>query len=304
MPQPVDGGLEPIGLSFGSMMSMGTATGTAAAEAAAAADGGKLEGAGLSFGSTMSYSVAAAPGTATGHARQGSFGGHQGAPAVDGGLQEIGTSFGSLSLAEGERERIIAEAEREMMLDSERAGAVPTLLQQQKSKGNLLECSDTESEEEEATDTSAQKSAEWGKLQATLAAQEQSMRTTHTTAAMPPPLFGGRGGGSHPVPEATLNIPTAGLDREFSQMSAMSFGDDFAPAPVAYSDFVVPTAIHGGTGHYDAGQGFHSDMPPPPPEMKKGLSDDWKDGDQVLEFTYLNRGNSLASETFSEPPES
>ena len=79
---------------------------------------------------------------------------------------------------------------------------------------------------------------------------------------MPPPLFGGRGGGSHPVPEATLNIPTARLDREVSGISTMSFRDDFAPAPVAYSDFVVPTAIHGGTGQYEADQAFHSDVPP------------------------------------------
>lgn len=283
IPQPVDGGLEPVGLSFGSMMSIGTAPGN------------KLEAAGLSFGSMMSCTST----NTAGHARNGSFGWGLQAPP-DGGLQDIGTSFGSLSLAEGERERIIAEAERDMMIELAGEGAaVPTFLQQHKSKGNLLECSDTESEDEETSaEASAQKSVEWDKLQAALAAQDKSKRTTHAQAAMSRPLYrGGRVDASHPSPGTTFSIPTMGLDRGFSQMSAISVGEDVGHSPV-YGDFVVPDAINGISGHYDGAQV----MPPPPPEMKRGSSDDWKEDDQDLEFTFLNRGNSLASETFTATP--
>jgi hypothetical protein len=323
------------------MMSIGTST--VGAAAAAAAEAIRLESAGLSFGSTMSYTTTAGGGTAGaqhaagGHARYGSFGGyssggdqyhpHSMPPQPDGGLQDIGTSFGSLSLAEGERERLTREAAREMMLDDDDAataastggGGVPTFLQQHKSKGNLLECSDTESDDEETSaEASAQKSVEWDKLQAALAAQEHSVRTTHTTAAMPSPLCVGREGGgnsssrAHPAPGTTFSIPTTGLDRDLSQMSAISVGEDFGPAPpAAYGDYVVPTAIYGGninTGLHNnsfdgAALGFHSDnMPPPPSEMKRGKSEDWKEDEQDFEYpTYLDRGYSLASETFSEP---
>ena len=295
IPQPVDGGLEPIGFSFGSMMSIGTDVGMAASAAA-----GRLERAGLSFGSAMSYSV-------LGGSR------HAVAPPVDGGLQDIGTSFGSLSLADGERERIIALAKREMMLEQNtsaggEAYVTPTLLQQQKSTGNLLDCSDTESEDEDTSaDASAQKSAQWEKLQAALAAQDESMRTSQLTASMPPPSFGIRSsmisntGQQLPYPAVglTFQIPTAGLDRDFSQMSAISVQEDFNPSSLATSSYVLPTPSVIQMDVYD------SKMPPPPAAIKKGCSDDWSTGDiedededARLEYTFLNRGNSLASEQF------
>jgi len=301
---PVDGGLEPVGLSFGSMMSIGTT---------------KLENAGLSFGSTMSYSVAGGAGGGSGapgsHGRHGSFGGAPPA-AVDGGLQDIGTSFGSLSLADGERERIIAAAERDMMMMESAAAAAPTLLQQQKSTGNLLDCSDTDSDDEETSaEASAQQSAQWEKLQAALAEQDKSIRNSQTTAAMPPPsAFSNyhhhgqqqqqqqRGGGhnNHPALGSTFQIPAAtNLDRDFSQMSAISVAEDFEPAPASYPGCIVPNAAsHYQQGNANNNDGFNADMPPPPPEMKKERSDDWSKDVTDLEYTYLNRGNSLASENF------
>jgi len=302
MPQPVDGGLEPIGLSFGSMMSMGTEMGMAAAAAAE-----KLESGGLSFGSAMSYSVVGPR--------------HSAAAPPDGGLQDIGTSFGSLSLADGERERIIAAAEREMMMAAATTSAAdaevapPTFLQQQKSTGNLLDCSDTESEDEDTSaEASAQKSAKWEMLQKALAEQDQTIRNSQLTAAMPPPAFAGNrnnhqhnmnSGRTHhnqqpqPAIGSTFQIPTVGLDRDFSQMSAISVQEDFEPLPAATQSYVVPMPAAVQKDVYD------SEMPPPPPDFKKGRSDDWSQGDldgddedANLEFTFLNRGNSLASEKF------
>ena len=289
IPHPVDGGLEPIGLSFGSMMSVGTDLGMTA---------GKLESAGLSFGSwsAMSYSV---------------MGGSRHAVAPpDGGLQDIGTSFGSLSLAEGERERIIALAERDKMLstqppDGEAADVPPTFLQQQKSTGNLLDCSDTESEDEDTSaEASAQKSAQWEKLQAALAEQDESIRNSRLTAAMPPTAFGFRNNNrqqpSYPAVGSTFQIPHTALDRDFSQMSAISVQEDFEPvSAVSYQSYVLPTPAAVQQVVYD------SQMPPPPAAIKKGRSDDWSTGnlddedeDVKLEYTFLNRGNSLASEQF------
>jgi hypothetical protein len=353
VPQPVDGGLEPIGLSFGSMMSMGTATAEAAA---AAAENIKLEDAGLSFGSMMSYSVAgnahgssSAPMHSSAAGRYGNSNRQYSAPAPppDGGLADIGTSFGSLTLAEGDRERIIAEAERDMLLamrgsgktdHSSDAAAPPSFLQQQKSKGNLLDCSDTESEDEETSGgISAQKSADWDKMQAAMAKQIQNLQTSgnatgtaHTT--MPPPPFGGGGGVPPPhrgrtgmeesTPHSsnpsgtTFHMPTMGLDREFSQMSAISVGEDFDPAPASYRYDHHPTPQsdrdyrdsrdpHQERQQYHV---FHMPPPPPPPpsvpNKQTERNDQWKEGDEPdLEYTYLNRGNSLASEPFSEAPE-
>jgi hypothetical protein len=87
LPQPVDGGLEPTGFSFGSMMSIGTAA--PASVVPTVGDGTKLEDAGLSIGSMMSY-------TPIRNMRRGSGSAWVGRNATvlppDGGLQDVGMS--------------------------------------------------------------------------------------------------------------------------------------------------------------------------------------------------------------------
>jgi hypothetical protein len=262
---PVDGGLEPVGLSFGSMMSIGTQD--------------KLEPGGLSFGSMMSMSV-------------------KGVDAVDGGLEAIGTSFGSLTLTT--EDQMAVEDQRRLLrvmeADQESAEAMPTatFLNAAKSQGNLLECSDTDSdgEDESAHERSAQKSAEWEKLQATFKMQTNSMPDS---AAMPPPMFPGG-------TPSTLTIPNTTFNRDFSQMSAFSVGDeDFqetiipqhvpAAGNFGFSLEMPPPA---GINNYGGGGGGGDTMPPPPPVLQKQDSDaaDWRD----LEISYLNRGESLSED--------
>ena len=255
---PVDGGLEPAGLSIGSMMSIGDA---------------KLESAGLSFGSMMSgVSIKDTP------------------HAVNGGLENIGTSFGSLSLAPEDQTRLFSA----LLADQGSVEAAPqTLLYSNKSKGSLLDCSDTDSdvEEESGFTSSVQKSAEYEKLKATVLAQHVS-QSGSAAAGVPPPLFPG----SAP---ATLNIPSeTTFQRDFSQMSAISVGEDFA-------ETVIPGHRYAGVGE----GGFSSEMPPPaamfvagddvdgmpppPPIMQKQTSEEeW----EQFEIAYLNRGNSLAED--------
>jgi hypothetical protein len=225
----------------------------------------------------------------------------RGVDAVDGGLEAVGTSFGSLSLATEDQRKLVRILEAD---GQDSVQAMPTFLNAAKSQGNLLECSDTDSdgEDESAPQRSAQKSAEWEMLQATFQAQSNSMPQS---ASMPPPMFPGG-------TPSTLNIPNTTFNRDFSQMSAMSVGEeDFRESilpeqrPAVHDSYGYdggfslvmppPTGIYGGGG---GGGGEEYDMPPPPPPppMQKQESDavDWSQ----LETTYLNRGDSLADEQF------
>lgn len=252
---PVDGGLEPAGLSFGSVMSLGTVN---------TADL-KLETAGLSFGSLMSYSVADNKPKAP--------------EAVDGGLEAIGTSFGSLSLATTDKERLIASLEEPKNMPPV-LEAAPTFLRHEKSRGSLLACSDTDSDDEESSSAAQQsqnKSAEWEKLKATLAAQNYT-----ASASTAPPLFGNH---HHMSASTNLHIPTTNFDRE---MSAISVGDDFGEQVMPFKAASAHNSFSGDA--YSM---------PPPPAMKKGESEEWETAEQ-LEYALLNRGgDSLAAEDFA-----
>ena len=254
---PVDGGLEPAGLSFGSVMSISTAD-------------IKLEPGGLSFGSMMSFVREEAGAPPAGQAA---------APeAVDGGLEAIGTSFGSLSLATTDRNQFVESMGR---IDEaqEAVEAPPTFLSQQKSKGNLLDCSDTDSDDEQdSAQASAQKSADWEKLQATLAAQNYDPKASAVT---PPSIF--PPGGLRPQ---TLDIPATTLDRDFSQMSAISVGEDFS----GFDQHVVPEG--GPNEPHDPVVNLKDtfDMPPPPAAMKKQESDGWEPTDHI-QYAYANHGH-------------
>ena len=281
---PVDGGLESsVGVSFGSLMSIGSSN-----------SGGptRLETGGLSFGSPMSYSV------------RGDV-----PPAVDGGLEGIGTSFGSLSL---DREKVlppgglledvgtsfgsmtISTQDRDDLLNAVGANAgseqeaspsavaameklaTQTFLAQQKSKGSLLECSDTESEDEEqSAQNSAQKSAEWDKLQATLAAQSKIPMASN----VPPALSSKRQ--SRRQPETVpIDIQAAPFNRDYSQMSAISLGDgDFAQ----YQEQVMPEV----DGAYNDSDDQNAMPPPPPPPPMQQRRQPHVDDEDFDDFNAL-----------------
>ena len=215
VPAMVDGGLEPAGLSFGtigsvSMMSFGN---------------GKLEAGGTSFGSVMSFSVASrAP------------------DMVDGGLEPVGTSFGSLSLNSTDEKYLqhalgantacqggqssLNKPNRTLAATHQNNSityATPPLFSEQRSTGNLLECSDTESEgdEEAPAALQASKTAEWEKLKAMLDHKTQShSRSPHRNFQVPT--------GFQMPPEG---LPTTTFEHNFSELSAMSMAEDFTDSP-------------------------------------------------------------------------
>jgi hypothetical protein len=285
MVHPVEGGLEPAGLSAGSMMSIGTIYST------------NLENAGMSLGSMIT--------------------------AVDGGLEAIGTSFGSMTIGgpnntDSSNNPLlppVAEARlpppppppKQLPMEP-----VPTFLRQKRSKGDLLECSDTESEDEEqSAHASAQKSAEWEKLKATFEAQMAG--GAYNSATVPPSLNNhpmgmspARGQPRTATATATataleqqrplaLDIPQTGFGRDLSQMSACSVGDypddDHHHYP-SESIFTAPLQIG---GQQQRENNSRSEMPPP--VLTRTESEELR----AFEATLLNRGSSLAAEDFDVP---
>lgn len=247
----VGGGLEPTGISFGSI-SMNSVS-------------GKLEPAGTSFGSMMSYTV-----------------GSKAPEPIDGGLEPIGTSFGSLSLNSAEQSNLQRALNSDGQ-DSRRAkefDAIPTLLSQQKSMGNLLECSDTESDEPEEDKAlkQASKSAEWEKLKSIL---EAHTNMENIQASQPPAPYR-----SQNAPcEA---IPHTGFDRDFSNVSAMSMGE--------FEDFdnLAPLNQKNEPSHEYDSNNVASEMAPPPPLPihKEDDDDDSISSREKLQLMYLTQGGA------------
>ena len=220
LPSMIDRGLEPAGLSFGTI---GSATMMSFANE-------KLEAAGISFGSVMSHSVAS-------RARET----ERLPDMVDGGLEPIGTSFGSLSLNSVDQKKLqqAIEANNSNRIDplwtkqtrgfarernNDITFATETLFAEQRSAGNLLECSDTESEDETETPGSlhANKTAEWEKLQAMIS-QHTNSHYDNRYNTFPLPLQGTQ------LPSERL--PTTTFEHNFSELSAMSMGEDFLESP-------------------------------------------------------------------------
>lgn len=240
------GGLEQTGISIGSI-SMNSVI-------------GKLEPAGTSFGSMMSYTVASkAP------------------EPIDGGLEPIGTSFGSLSLNSVEQNNLQRALNSDAQ-DGKRPKefeAVPTLLSQQKSMGNLLECSDTESEEEEDRALKqASKSAEWEKLKAILEAHTNM----ENNQASQPPVAQYRSQNAAPC-EA---IPHTGFDRDFSNISAMSMGE--------FEDFDNIATKTESSLEYDPNHAAGMAPPPPMPIHQEKDDDDSISSRERLQLMYLAQG--------------
>eukprot|EP00545_Synedropsis_sp_CCMP1620_P000493 CAMPEP_0119032280 /NCGR_PEP_ID=MMETSP1176-20130426/41973_1 /TAXON_ID=265551 /ORGANISM="Synedropsis recta cf, Strain CCMP1620" /LENGTH=562 /DNA_ID=CAMNT_0006988691 /DNA_START=150 /DNA_END=1835 /DNA_ORIENTATION=- len=243
------GALEPSGISFGSvsMMSVGN---------------GKLEAAGTSFGSMMSFTVAStkAPGM------------------VDGGLEPIGTSFGSLSLNSGDQNALrqaLSGTAHQQQPANINSFATPTLLSQQRSQGNLLECSDTESEddEEEAAPNGASKSVEWEKLKSML----ESHTNMEQSSDMPP--------GQHQYQQQPQQFQQQ-IPQQYQQQN-QQFGA--MPPTVFYENI---SAL--GMGDFGNGDGDFNDamaMPPPPPMNAKPPDDDLTPEErQQLQMMMLAEG--------------
>jgi hypothetical protein len=194
VPQAMDS-LEPTGISFGdvSMMSVGT----------------KLQEQGCSFGTMMSYNTIRAD-------------------APEGGLEAIGTSFGSLSLDTTNRDTLFHSLE----LAAAGPEVPPMFYREEKASGNLLDCSDTESEDSKSqTQVTAQKSAAWEKMRSSIAAQTQ-LHSQESNEMMPPPV-GGRVGTHQGAPfindmkGSVLTVPAPNFNRNFSQLSAWSAADEY-----------------------------------------------------------------------------
>jgi len=235
---PPDGGLEPSGISYGSVMMT---------------DNGprKLESGGTSFGTAMSYKKTAtaeampeptgilenAPGASFGDASMMSvntrkledagfsFGSAMsfGTNMVDGGLEAIGTSFGSLSLDTRNRETLFHQ------LELAAAGPeIPPMLNATKSTANLLACSDSEEEDEDESQKhlmARRKSEAWERMQASVANNLSSQRSNHSTVESkdimpPPPMMASRD-----KTGTDIAVPTTTFDRDFSQLSAFEDGD-------------------------------------------------------------------------------
>jgi hypothetical protein len=233
VPEAMDS-LEPTGVSFGdvSMMSVGTR---------------KLEEVGCSFGTAMSYNTIRGP------------------DAPEGGLEAIGTSFGSLSLDTTNRDTLFHSLE----LAAAGPEIPPMFSTEERAKGNLLECSDTESEDSQSQQQLvAQKSAAWDKMRLSFSAHtdlhaDKSKGTVGSNELMPPPA--GRAGtndeGGAPLIATTeikgtvLSVPTTNFERDFSQLSAWGEGDDY------------PHERHDDDDDEDDA------LPPPPQELMKQTSE-------------------------------
>lgn len=200
LPPAIDS-LEPIGISFGDISMMSTGT-------------NRLEAGGTSFGTMMSLATM----------------------LPDGGLEAVGTSFGSLSLDPMDRDQLFQRLE----VTGGGPWIPPMFDVEDRATGNLLECSDTESDDSGSNaDLVAQKSEAWEKMRMSVAQtqlrhSQSKGGTVNSDELMPPPVSGCRSNGS-PIKEGTvLSVPTTTMERDFSQMSAWNDDEDddeAAPAP-------------------------------------------------------------------------
>jgi hypothetical protein len=345
-PPPVDGGLEPSSLSFGTYMSIGTietslntsdhyyrefrderplqqqqpdgVNGTAApvdgglessqgvsfGTAVMSVDSLQLERAGISVGSVMSLNTmpAAVDGGLEGiGASFGSMSISQHVPsAVDGGLYSIGMSFGSLSLTAEDRTMLINSLREDNIEIPAILESTPTFLSAQRSTANLLECSDTDSDEESRKASSAHPSADWEKLQATLAAQNNA--GIPSSSVFPPPLFPGTrsnppGVSNFPFPSGSneFYVPTTGFDRDLSALSVGDFEPSYVTSPSTERD---RQAMPPPANRYSNVAITELSLPaatPPPLPLRKDESNPWEDVDE-LDRSYLAQGNSLSEE--------
>jgi hypothetical protein len=258
-----------------------------------------LETAGFSIGSVMSF----VPETTQGSVQLQETLTSLSAPhPVDLGLEAIGMSLGSMSLAMNDND-IPPPVDQTKRSSYE---ASPTFLQQAKSKGSLLANIDTDDEEDESSQRhqsfmgvgtrdsgsgggGAGQSADYEQLKAAWEAQNygnltattSATYTTNSRSLMPPPTKPLATGA--PVTQqqwpvdvgvnGQLVIPTTNFDRDFSQMSALSTddGDYQTLVPAPHGSDQPQFHQHHGTDS----NSFDDSAAMPPPPMRRQGSDHW-----------------------------
>lgn len=246
---PVGSVLEPTGSSIGdaSMMSAGTSLIM------------KLEEVGTSFGTMMSYNTQNTNTTTSNPSM------------VDGGLIDaVGTSFGSMSLDKNNRDHLFKALE----ITAGGAEVPPFFRNEVKASGNLLDCSDTESEDSlEKEKLTQQKSQAWEMMKTQLEKQTSKGMSVGSQELMPPPVGVpqcGNGTNSNNNQDTdsaaatfdNIEIALPRMEPNFSTLSAWGAADDGVEGD---------NAEKRDANHPSGGGGENDDaaLSPPPPQLTK-----------------------------------
>ena len=240
---PMGGILEPTGISFGDVSMHSAATNFTM----------KLEENGTSFGTLMSYNTLNTTNP----------------DMVDGGLMDaVGTSFGSLSLDKNNRDMLFKTLE----IAGGGSEVPPMFRAETKSSGNLLDCSDTESESSrDKEELTKQKSQAWEMMKTQLDKQT-SKGTINSQDLMPPPPTGvqqnngNNNSNKNEFDNIEIALPPTTMEANFSTLSAWSAADDEynEPPSATKKENTNATSGNGVNGQEDAAA-----IPPPPPELVK-----------------------------------
>ena len=177
----------------------------------------KLEENGASFGTLMSYNTL----NTTNHSMNPDM--------VDGGLMDaVGTSFGSLSIDKSNRDMLFKTLE----IAGGGSQVPPMFRSETKSSGNLLDCSDTESESsQDKAELTKQKSQAWEMMKTQLDKQT-SKGTINSQDLMPPPPVGvqqrnaNNNSQKNDFENIEIALPPTTMEANFSTLSAWSAVDD------------------------------------------------------------------------------
>lgn len=240
---PMGGVLEPTGISFGDVSMHSAATNFTM----------KLEENGTSFGTLMSYNTLNTTNP----------------DMVDGGLMDaVGTSFGSLSLDKNNRDMLFKTLE----IAGGGSEVPPMFRAETKSSGNLLDCSDTESESSrDKEELTKQKSQAWEMMKTQLDKQT-SRGTINSQDLMPPPPTGvqqnngNNNSSKNDFDNIEIALPPTTMEANFSTLSAWSAADDEYNEPPSAAKKENSNAT---SGNGDNSQEDAAAIPPPPPELVK-----------------------------------
>jgi len=199
---PMGGVLEPTGISIGDV-SMHSAS----MHSVASNYQMKLEENGASFGTLMSYNT-----------MNTSLHGNN-PDMVDGGLIDaVGSSFGSLSLDQNNRDILFKTLE----IAGGGSEVPPMFRSETKSSSNLLDCSDTESESSREREVlTKQKSQRWEMMKTQLEKQTSKGHSVDSQDLMPPPVG---------VPQHTVTNMNSNKNHNNNTASATDKFDDLVIA--------------------------------------------------------------------------
>lgn len=248
MPPPMGGVLEPTGISFGDVSMHSAATNYTM----------KLEENGASFGTLMSYNTL----NTTNHSMNPDM--------VDGGLMDaVGTSFGSLSIDKSNRDMLFKTLE----IAGGGSQVPPMFRSETKSSGNLLDCSDTESESsQDKAELTKQKSQAWEMMKTQLDKQT-SKGTINSQDLMPPPPAGvqqrnpNNNSQKNDFENIEIALPPTTMEANFSTLSAWSAVDDEYNEPPSATKEEKTNATNGNDDNNS--QEDAAAIPPPPPDLVK-----------------------------------